>query len=287
MSLLNPNDNVMITDYKAYPSVLYCVSTSNSTRRRNMTYRATDRDRDGDLDKLSVTAAVDRVRWASVLAGVFTVFASLAFFTILGVALGLSTIDLNNPRSFAIGASIYAAVSAILAFGLGGFISARTTAVAGTGNAILNGAMVWIVVIPIIVNVLTTGVGSLLGTAVNVAGSAAGTAVDVASNVAGDVADEAAGAATQVANDPQLQATAEALATEAIEQVGTAVQDVTEQIDEPEEQEEIARDLSRPAWGALLALGLSAAAAIIGGMAGRRTYPTDVAVLADDRTRNG
>jgi hypothetical protein len=248
-----------------------------------MTYRATDRDRDGDLDKLSVTAAVDRVRWSSVLAGLFTVFASLAFFTVLGIALGLSTFDANNPRSFALGAGIYGIVTAILSFGLGGFISARTAAVVGTGNAILNGAMVWIVVIPIIVNVLTTGVGSLLGTAVNVAGSAVGTAADVASNVAGDVADEAAGAATQVASDPELQATAEALATEAVEQVGTAVQGVTEQIDEPEEQEELARDLSQPAWAALLGLGLTAAASILGGLAGRRSYPTDVAVLSDDR----
>ncbi len=252
-----------------------------------MTYRAADRDRDGDIDKLSVTAPVDRVRWASILAGLFTVLSSLAFFTILGIALGLSTFDPNNLENFGAGAGIYGVVAAILSFGFGGFIASRTAAVAGTGNAILNGAMVWIVVVPIFLNVVTAGVGSLLGTAVNVAGSAVGTAVDVASNVAGDVVDEAgqaaSGAATQVAENPELQETAEAMATEAVEQVSTAVAGVQQQVDEPEEQQEIARDLSRPAWGVLLAFGLTALASILGGLAGRRTYPTDVAVVGERR----
>ncbi len=247
-----------------------------------MTLRATDRDRDGD-PTISVAAAVDRVRWASVLAGLFTVMAALVFFTVLGIALGLSTFDADNPRSFGIGAGVYGLITAILSFGLGGFISARTAKVAGMGNAILNGAMVWIVLIPLIVNVLTAGVGSLLGTAANVAGSAATTAVEVASNVADDAAEVAADVADDVASDPELQATAEAAATEVLDQAATAVGDVQAQIEniDPEDVEQVARDLSAAAWMALLGLGLTAAASIVGGMMGRRTYPTDVAVLND------
>lgn len=247
-----------------------------------MTLRATDRDRDGDAT-ISVAAAVDRVRWASVLAGVFTVLSALVFFTVLGIALGLSTFDADNPSSLGTGAGIYGIITAVLSFGLGGFLAARTAKVAGTGNAVLNGAMVWIVLIPLIMNVLTAGIGSLLGTVANVAGSAAATAAEVASNVADDAAEVADEVVDEVANDPELQETAEAAATEVVDQAATAVSGVQEQIEniDPEDVERTARDLSGAAWGALLGLGLTAAASIIGGMMGRRTYPTDVAVLND------
>src|SRR5215216_1006055 len=73
-----------------------------------------------DVDATNVVTPVDRVRWASVLAGVFTVFATLAVLAVLGIALGLSTFDADNPRNFGIGAGIYGLVSALIAFLLGG-----------------------------------------------------------------------------------------------------------------------------------------------------------------------
>jgi hypothetical protein len=240
------------------------------------TYRRDDLDR-----TMNVTAVIDRVRWASILAGLFTVLASLATFTVLGIAVGLSTFDANAADRFGIGAGVYGAVSAIIAFLLGGFIAARTGAVVGSGNGLLNGAMVWIVTVVLIVNFLGTGIGTLLGTV----GSVATTAVNVAS-------DAAAVAAT---NPEAVEAVQNALPTPAgSTQEGDAnvpadpataiapiVEDVQQQLEQvtPQEVEDAARSASSAAWSALLALGLTALAAMLGGFLGMRSYPTDVAIL--------
>jgi hypothetical protein len=223
---------------------------------------------------VSVASPMDRIRWSSILAGLFTVLAVLAVLTVFGLALGLSTFDANQPRNFGIGAGIYGVVSSLIAFGLGGYMSARTTAVAGRANAVLNGVMVWIVAIPLIVNLLGSGIGSLLGTATNVATSAASTAAQVAAPIAGQAAEE-------VAENPEAQATlatgAEAVATQA----QGVVQDIQEQVESIDAQdvEQAARNVSGAAWAALLALALTAAAAAVGGYLGVRTHPTAVAVM--------
>jgi hypothetical protein len=238
------------------------------TYRSDVRPRTTTNARVEDRD-VSVVSAVDRVRWSSVLAGLFTVLSALAVLTVLGIALGLSTFDANQPENFGIGAGIYGIVSALIAFALGGYMSARTTAVAGRGNGILNGAMVWVVTIPLIVNLLGSGIGTLLGTATDVATTAA----QVAAPVIGQAAEE-------VANDPAAQATAVTGAEGAATQAQGVVEDVQAQVEaiDAQDVEAVARDVSGAAWAALLALGLTAAAAVIGGLVGVRTHPTDVAV---------
>lgn len=227
-----------------------------------------------DYSDVAVVSPMDRIRWSSILAGLFTVLAALAVLTVFGLALGLSTFDANQPQSFGIGAGVYGIISALIAFGLGGYMSARTTAVAGRGNAVLNGAMVWVVAIPLIVNLLGSGIGSLLGTATNVATSAASAAAQVAAPIAGQAAEE-------IAENPAAQATvatgAEAVATQA-QGVVADIQEQVENID-AQDVEQVARDISGAAWAALLALGLTAAAAAAGGYLGVRTHPTDVAVI--------
>lgn len=230
-----------------------------------------------DVDKYAVTSPLDSVRWAAVLAGLFTALSVVIVLTVLGLAIGLSTLDAANPRSFGIGAGVYGGISAIIAFALGGFIAARTAAVTGSSNAILNGGLVWIVALPLIVNVLTSGIGSLLGTAANVAGTTASTVIQIAAPLADDAAQMGA---TVVAQNPEAAqdaaATAEAAAAQAATAVATQVQGVVEQVDEPAEVEAIAQDVGNAAWTTLLALGLSAAAAVGGGYLGRRSLPTEV-----------
>ncbi|MBN8634489.1 MAG: hypothetical protein J0M07_04140 [Anaerolineae bacterium] len=229
-----------------------------------------------DYDATMMITPTDRVRWGPILAGLFTVLATLVFFTLLGLALGLETFNADDPRSFGIGAGIYGIIAGLISFALGGFIAAKTAAVTGVGNAILQSGMVWIVTIALIVNFIGTGIGTLL----NVAGSAVTTAADVASNVAGD----AAGA---VASDPNLQATAQtgvegaapelqATAAALPGEVQGALEDVS-----PQEVEQAADNVADAAWWALLGLGVTAAAALGGGLMGTRRNPVDIA--ADPR----
>lgn len=246
--------------------------------------------------EVEVSTPLDRVRWTSVIAGFFTVLATIIVLTVLGAAIGLSTIDANNPDGFALGASIYSAIIALIAFLAGGYMAARTAAVSGSSNGILNGGMVWIITIPILVFVLGNGIGSLLGTAVDLTTKAAtvGAAVvaPAVGEVAGEVAANPAGAATVVAgavdsagaatavagaNGALAEATAEAgdVVGAVQDQAQSAVATVQTQIDDitPAQVERTAQDASGIAWVTLLALGLSAAAAIGGGYAGARSYP--------------
>jgi hypothetical protein len=223
---------------------------------------------------MSLTAPLDRVRWSSVLAGLFTALVSIIFLTVLGVAIGLSTVDVNNLDNFGFGAGIYGAIAAIISFALGGYMAARTTAVTGQRNATLNGFMVWVVAIPLIVNMLGAGVGSLLGMATDVATTAATTAAQVAAPIVQEAAED-------VAANPAAQATVVEGAETGATQAQGAVAEVQEQVESvtPQEVENVARDVSGTAWGVLAALALTAAAAALGGMAGTRRYPTDVATI--------
>src|SRR4051812_31164139 len=102
------------------------MTTNQPVRDRAATYASPPRPAVYETDVNATITPTDRVRWAAILAGLFTVLAALVFFTVLGLALGLSTFDANNPRGFAIGAGIYGIISALISFALGGFIAAKT-----------------------------------------------------------------------------------------------------------------------------------------------------------------
>jgi len=243
------------------------------------------------VSEVAISAPLDRVRWTSVIAGFFTVLATIVVLTVLGVAIGLSTVDANNPSGFALGFSIYGGIVALIAFFLGGMISARTAAVGGSSNGILNGAMVWIITIPILVYVLGNGIGSLLGTAADLTTKAATIGAVAVAPAVGEVAG-------QVVANPTLAATVQAGVNGATTNNGTSAEATTvaptgvanqaqsavataqNQIQQvtPQQIENAAQNASGVAWATLLALGLSAGAAIIGGLAGARTYTGTVAV---------
>ncbi len=104
--------------------------------------------------RIDFVRAFDSVRWGPILAGLFTTFATLVILSLLGVAVGL-TAATGNPNGGAAaaannhasgygnGAAIWAAISALIAFFLGGYVAARTAAFKGAHNGWINGAMVW------------------------------------------------------------------------------------------------------------------------------------------------
>jgi hypothetical protein len=202
---------------------------------------------------VTVATPSDLVRWGPILAGLFAALATLATLGVLGLAIGLNSYDPGDPLgSFGIGAGIWSAISALIAFFVGGLIAGRTAAFRGRNSGILNGAMVWFVAIPLLLWGLLGGVGTLA----RAAGSAASTAAQTAGAAAGQVADDpgAAAGATGAAQDAagNLQATATAVVG------GIDSQDV----------ENVTNRAGDTAWGTLLSLGLAAAAAIGGGYVG-------------------
>lgn len=220
---------------------------------------------------------VDLVRWGPVIAGIFAALSTLITLMVLGLAVGLATYDPNDDLgNVGFGASIWGAVSVLLAFFVGGWLAARSAAVGGHGNGILNGAMVWFVAIPLLLYMLGGGIGAILSTAAGVAGTAAQAVVP---------------AVGQVAVDPGMQATSQAVmgTAQAGGQLEQSVQATAQAVATavnvtPQDVENVADTASQTAWGTLLSLGLAAAAAIGGGYLGARQEQTQTSVVRTSST---
>jgi uncharacterized protein HemX len=184
---------------------------------------------------------MDRIRWGAVFAGLVTALSTLLLLSILGLAIGLTTFEQSDQLSnFGIGAGIWGAISTIVAFLLGGWVAASTAAVRGRSNALLNGAMVWAVAIPLIMYLLGSGVGSMINTATDAAAAGATAVTEATNPTAGDAATAVDTAQAQV-----------------------------QQID-PATVENAAQNAGEATWGTLLALLLGLAAAVGGGLMGQR-----------------
>src|SRR5215212_1140084 len=122
----------------------------------------------------NVVTPTDRVRWGPIIAGLVAALSLLALLSVLGVAVGLSAYDPGDDTSrFRVGAGVWGAISMLLAFFFGGWLTARTAALRGTHNGLLNGALVWAVAIPLMAYILTTGAARIADTAANTANAAA------------------------------------------------------------------------------------------------------------------
>lgn len=220
----------------------------------------------GDVEMIHVVTPVDRVRWSAVFAGLFTTISTFILLSILGLAIGASAFTPGDDLTgFGASAGIWSAVSALIAFFVGGMIAARAAAVTGRGNGALNGAMVWLVLIPLALYMVSSGIGSTLRALGGVAATGIQAAAPVVGQVAGDVANAqgitvqsvqaTAEAAGQAIATPEAQATVQA-------QLQAALPDVNQaQVDQAAETS---------TWGTLVALLLGLAAALLGGLAGGR-----------------
>ena len=221
----------------------------------------------------------DLIHWGSIIAGLFAAMATLITLAVLGIAIGLSSFDASAPLgNFGIGAGIWSAVTALLAFGIGGWLAGRSTAVRGTTSGILNGAMVWFVTIPLLIYLLGSGIGALVSTA----GSVAGTAVQAGAAAAGAASNNPSlqQTASAAASNPSLQTTAQG----AVQAVQGTAQAVAGQVT-PERVENAVNSAGPAAWGTLLSLGLAAAAAIGGGVLGARAQDTDTMTISSTQRR--
>lgn len=148
-------------------------------------------------------------------------------------------------------------------------IAARAAAVTGRGNGALNGAMVWLVMIPLALYLVSSGIGSTLRTLGGIASTGIQAAAPIVSDVAGDVAN-ASGVTVQ-----NVQATAQAAgqtlsAPDAQATVAAQVQKALPEVN----QQQVDNVAETSTWGTLIALLLGLGAALLGGLAGGRSRPS-------------
>lgn len=218
----------------------------------------------------NVVPVRNRVQWGPIIAGVVAAIVSFLLLTILGIALGASVLDpANTAGEISRWAAFWGAITAVLAFLIGGWIAARSSAVDGTFAALLNGLMVGATGLLLIIWLSASGLGNLFGTI----GSAVGSVANVAASVAPAAQDAANVNATQAGNqveeatgvnvdDPQAAATA----------VAGQVQAVTDQAEEAiaaADNPQTFEAVRNGAIGTFLGLLLPLLAGAIGGWLGR------------------
>ena len=232
----------------------------------------------GDGGNVNVGVATvtptDRVRWASIIAGLFAALSTLVVLSVLGAAVAGSAFDPGDrARTFGMGAGIWGTVSMLLAFLVGGWLAARTAAVRGHGNGVLNGAMVWAVAIPLIIYLISAAVGAA-GRTANAVAQTGAMAANAATQVDQSTVDQAVPAPAQ---EQASQAVNEA--KDAVNQATQAPQAqpgaVAQKAADPVNQERAADAVARGGWGTLAALLLSLGAAAFGGHLGARTGDRD------------
>ena len=113
----------------------------------------------------------DRVRWGPIIAGFLTALTTLLLLSLLGLAIGLSSVDAGAaaargaaPPDAGRNAAIWGAFSGIIAFLVGGYVAGRTAAVFDRNWGMFNGAMVFLLAVPITLLLAGLGLGGILGT---------------------------------------------------------------------------------------------------------------------------
>ena len=142
----------------------------------------------------------DRVRWGPIWAGLLTALTSLLLLGLLGVAIGLTGLNAGTaaaqggpPPEAGRNSAIWGAIAGILSFLLGGYVAGRTAAVFHRGWGAFNGAMVFLLGVPIILWLASQGLGAILGSLGSFAGGLrvdpgqAQSAVEQATQAAGTV----------------------------------------------------------------------------------------------------
>ena len=160
-----------------------------------------DIDVDGDREvdvKIPRTLNLrqDRVRWGAVIAGLVTALTSLPLLSLLGIAIGLTTVNAGTaaaqggaPADLGRNLGLWGGAAGLLSFLIGGFVAARTGAVFDRGWGALNGTLVFLLGLPVILWLAAQGLGFVLGTFAQGLDLNAGTAQNLA-NQAGQVAQQ-------------------------------------------------------------------------------------------------
>ena len=225
------------------------------------------------------TVLINRVSWGAVLAGVVISLVAQLILNMIGVGVGLATIDPgtgDNPsaQAFSMGAGIWWAVSGIIASLLGGFTAGRLSGQPKESTAAWHGLTAWAVAALVVVYLLTSAVGNLMGGAMSTLSRAAPAVSQATSG--GALEDQLRRAGV---NPDQIAAAAGDAARSAGDDQNR--QRATEAADNA------AKGASTAALVSAVALLLGAVAAWFGGRAGRVQPTVTSAGLASGRSRDG
>lgn len=107
------------------------------------------------------------VYWSAIVVGALTAAGVVSIFGLIGIALGAHHLDVNERmvdlKEMGIGALILGLFGAFLSFVAGGWVAAQIAGIRRSEPAMLHGAIVWLVAVPMLFVFSTMGARSLAG----------------------------------------------------------------------------------------------------------------------------
>ncbi len=144
---------------------------------------------------VAAPALLRRVSWGAVIAGAIVAIAVGALLSVLGIAVGATTIDTlerSTPDASTLGLAggIWATFASLLAMGIGGYVAARLSGTSSNEDGILHGLTVWALALLLGTAIAASSLASIASVAVRGAGAAVGGTAMAAGAAAGGAASQ-------------------------------------------------------------------------------------------------
>lgn len=127
-------------------------------------YDQSGRHIDGEAHRALQPPIGLRVRWGGVMSGFVMALGILLILTALGLAIGITamgdprTADSQTASGLGIGASVWGAITLLIAYFFGGMVSTRVTDRPDRGGAFLHGSLVWTLTSVLLIWLLSQGI---------------------------------------------------------------------------------------------------------------------------------
>ena len=133
--------------------------------------------------------ALKRISWGAVIAGVVLALVVQLLLGMLGLGIGMGTVqpatgDSPSAQALGVGAAVWWVVTSLVALFIGGWVAGHLAGIPERLDGTLHGLLTWAVTTLLMFYLLTTAVGSLLSGAVGVLGNLASGAGQVIGAVA-------------------------------------------------------------------------------------------------------
>jgi hypothetical protein len=115
-----------------------------------------------------------RIKWGAIFAGLSVGLATQIVFTLLGLAIGAWTLNLqaaDPAQGVPIVTAIWAVISALVSAFVGGYVAARMSGVYFRSDGIFHGAVVWGLNLALFAWLTTTAMASMIGGIFNIFGA--------------------------------------------------------------------------------------------------------------------
>jgi hypothetical protein len=126
-----------------------------------------------------------RLSWGAIMAGVVISLVVYTAISLLGLGIGLHTLDFRagdnpSPKAFGIGAALWWLFAGLVAYFAGGWVAGRFAGVASKVDRALHGVVTWALVTIISMFLVSTAMGGIIGGAVSIVGKGVSGAGQVA-----------------------------------------------------------------------------------------------------------